>query len=903
MKTLIATLMLAFSAGACLAQPVVFEQRNDLLQPITGFTEYSDCVVDMNGDYLDDVVRVGGKGLFIDYQQADGSFIQRQFNFSLQSLPSWSICAGDLDNNTYNDLLFGHSSSVSFIKADSNALSYDEILMPDFVESQRSNMADINNDGWLDAFVCNESGENSPYRNLGNGIMIYDSTLTPTANTVGNYASIWTDYDNDGDIDLYISKCWESALPGDSVRTNLLYQNNGDGTYTETGAQAQMDDNAQTWSTAFEDFDNDGDFDAFIANHDFANRLMRNNGDGTFTDVIMSSGIDPLDLIGYETLTGDFNNDGNMDLFTDLTVNLYLGNGNMTFTGYSVPVIPGGIGDLNDDGFLDVMYRNQLWMNTGNDNHWVKINTVGIVSNHNGIGARIEVYGVWGRQVREVRSGVGYSPMNSLTTHVGIGQAVHIDSIIVRWPSGIVTTLRDLDVDTTYNIPENECVLPAIQLDVTDIIRICPWESIPLEGPVGYAAYQWSHGDTSRFTVIRNEGTYFLIATDSAGCISISDLVKVEVFDDIPPSITSDHSRRICEGDTIELTSSPGENYQWSTGEILMQTIQVSEGGTYSVSVDARCFDGQISSDGFEVIMLDAPPPVISDVQISPGDSILLIASGENIHWYDEEGMLINTGSSFHTPPLSSSTTYFIESHYTYPAMQQTGGKLNISGEGDLESQNGSLLFEAWEEFIIDSVTVYIPPGGPEGLRFIQLISEGNIIASASFQVHAGFNSLPLNFYVPVGQYSIISPQGNLFRNAGPLNYPYPIGDVGQITGSSNGDFYYYYFYDWRITKPSVECVSDRVPVNIIVSSNEVISETEFMKIFPNPVRELLFVKFDTPFYKWKYSLANSFGVEIAAGSVMDTNYMLDVSGIPAGIYILRLTGKDLLYSKKIIKL
>ena len=164
---------------------------------------------------------VGEKGVFIDYQKPDSSFFQSQFNFPVQSPPSWSICAGDLDHNRLNDLLFAHSSSVSFVKAIDNGSDYKEDLMPGIVESQRSTIADINNDGWLDAFVCHESGESVPYRNLGNGIMIPDSTLIETSDLVGNYAAIWTDYDNDGDIDLYISKCWESALPGEPVRLFL----------------------------------------------------------------------------------------------------------------------------------------------------------------------------------------------------------------------------------------------------------------------------------------------------------------------------------------------------------------------------------------------------------------------------------------------------------------------------------------------------------------------------------------------------------------------------------------------------------------------------------------------------------------------------------------------------------
>ena len=184
-----------------------------------------------------------------------------------------------------------------------------------------------------------------------------------------------------------------------------MYRNNGDGTFTEVGAQVGLDDNAQSWSTVFEDFDNDGDFDAFIVNHDFQNRLFRNNGNGTFTDIIAGSGINPNDLGAFENSSGDFNNDGYMDIYAEFINALYLGNGDLTFTGQDAPTKKGAIADLNNDGFLDLYHNNQLWLNDGNENHWLKVVPIGIQGNRNGIGVRVEIYGTWGKQIRELRSG------------------------------------------------------------------------------------------------------------------------------------------------------------------------------------------------------------------------------------------------------------------------------------------------------------------------------------------------------------------------------------------------------------------------------------------------------------------------------------------------------------------
>ena len=114
-----------------------------------------------------------------------------------------------------------------------------------------------------------------------------------------------------------------------------------------------MNDGAQSWSTAIEDFDNDGDMDFLVSNISDQNRFYKNNGDGTFTDIYASTGID-AQVGSWEIQAGDFNNDGLIDFLWQNNKELYLNNGNLTFTGYDLPFSEGGIGDLNNDGFLDV---------------------------------------------------------------------------------------------------------------------------------------------------------------------------------------------------------------------------------------------------------------------------------------------------------------------------------------------------------------------------------------------------------------------------------------------------------------------------------------------------------------------------------------------------------------------
>ncbi|MBL7985722.1 MAG: ASPIC/UnbV domain-containing protein [Flavobacteriales bacterium] len=180
-------------------------------------------------------------------------------------------------------------------------------------------------------------------------------------------------------------------------------------------------------------------------------KLMRNDGT-IFTDVTIGSGYDVFTGTSIEHAAHDFNNDGWIDIMSGNSI--MRNNGDMTFTQFVAGPGSGGIGDLNNDGFLDVQNNNVSWINSGNENHWVRINTVGTVSNSNGIGARIEIVTASGTQIREVRSGDGFRYMSSLMAHFGLGADEAIDQITVYWPSGIVNTIQSPAIDTVLTIVE-----------------------------------------------------------------------------------------------------------------------------------------------------------------------------------------------------------------------------------------------------------------------------------------------------------------------------------------------------------------------------------------------------------------------------------------------------------------
>ncbi|MEO0897772.1 MAG: FG-GAP-like repeat-containing protein [Bacteroidota bacterium] len=217
----------------------------------------------------------------------------------------------DYDNNGLLDIyvsdFLSNRPNILFRNMGDGEFDRIETALPGNGSTIGAGWCDYDNDGDMDLFAPNGNGEdNFLYRNNGNGRFVRVNT-GEIVNDGGNSAGCsWVDYDNDGDFDLYVTNSERQA--------NFLYQNNGDGTFTRITEGAIANDQDRSQGSTWGDFDNDGDLDLYVTNSsEETRRLYMNNGDGTFnSDVVEPVTRDGSFSLG--TATGDLDNDGDLDV-------------------------------------------------------------------------------------------------------------------------------------------------------------------------------------------------------------------------------------------------------------------------------------------------------------------------------------------------------------------------------------------------------------------------------------------------------------------------------------------------------------------------------------------------------------------------------------------------------------
>lgn len=916
---------------------------------LTDPTHYSGVAVtvnDVNNDGLDDIVILDdGKNLTIEYQQLNGvwtSYTGPQVtNEGGSGQSAWGMAVGDATNNGHSDVFAGTFSGYpDYAKANVNGTNYSVSDLPDYsLASQCVNLADMDADGDLDFFSCGDTGPSGIWENDGTGDFTYSGDdiipMTPTAGTPwgawdgsGNYGSVFTDYDLDGDLDFYISHCRQiNTTPDDPRLINQMFINDGNGNYTEDFTNAnQLRIGAQSWTTDFQDFDNDGDFDAFMTNHDVDNMLLE-NVNGVFTDIYAGSGLDMSVGTPIQGLMRDFDNDMYVDIIVTgsdntTTYAIYHNNGDNTFTRVDGVFGQSGMyslatGDLNHDGFLDVygsyanLYTNPsntpdaVWINDGNDNNWLAVDLEGTISNKSAIGAVVRMYGPWGIQVREVRSGESYGICNSLTSYFGLAQNTEIDSVVVDWPSsGIHQVVENPSPNQFLTIIENECVAPEAFITSNGPTVLCAGQTLDLMAPTGTNySYEWSTGEQTQQISISTTGTYMVRVTDAdagAACSSVSAGLVVEVSPDETPEVTVTGDLKFCEGGSVTLTSTNAAAYQWSNGLGTSQSAEVTESGSYSVTITGACDD--FTSASIDIEVLDAPAPSAIDVNLPTAGSANLFATGvgTDFYWYNQPtgGTAVGFGASYATPVVNATTSFWVEEVHNYPADVIDGGKIDTTYEdGSYHNSNGFyLIFDVYENMTLNSVKVYTDEAADRTVYIED--DNGTTIHSQLFTVPAGesrINFTNWNLSPGTGYRIRVQETGHGFwrdNNSLTVNFPYNIGNLVSITGANTGSpTYYYYFYDWEVEGEGFTCVSDRTEVVVSVGTVGVEEgELSSVVVYPNPTTEFVMVDLPSSVQgEVGLTLMDALGNLVYSKTILSGANQVDVSYLASGIYLLEL--------------
>ena len=429
------------------------------------------AVGDYNNDGFDDLyitcygpnhlLKNNGNGTFTDVTQTAGVDDKR-----------WSAGAAfvDYDNDGKLDLFV------------SNYVAFDFAHPPDFGKGRLCQYKGI-------PVQCGPRGlpgdGDSLYHNNGDGTFEDVTKKAGVADPDGYYGMgvICSDFDQDGLVDIFVAN---DSTP------NFLYHNNGDGTFKEIGftSGTAVNENGSeqgSMGVTVGDYDHDGRFDLFITNFDDDyNTLYHNDGPNAFTDVSYAAKVAAVSLpyVGWGTKFFDYDNDGWADLFvanghvypqipTYRQRNLvHHNNRDGTFTEVAAqlgaPFLEKGVGrgavfgDLDNDGDVDIVINNldgaaQVLRNEGgNAGNSLLVKTVGVKSNRDGIGARVKVVAGDLTQVDEVRSGDSYISQSDLRLHFGLEKKTKIDLIEVKWPSGAVDKITNINVNKILTIKEGQ---------------------------------------------------------------------------------------------------------------------------------------------------------------------------------------------------------------------------------------------------------------------------------------------------------------------------------------------------------------------------------------------------------------------------------------------------------------
>ncbi len=603
-------------------------------------------VADCNLDGLEDLTFANSTGSVVVYEQLPEGGFTLLHELSGSTQPQ-GVVWFDADGDDDLDLMVARRfAPLALFLRDGDELiesaAEQGIPVDDDWEARGLAVADYDNDGDLDVYVCmyhdgtTGLSENLLLQNDGEGYFTDVTAMAGVGNGIKHtFQGAWFDYDGDGDLDLWVINDRE-------IFPNALYENMGDGTFTDVGPQVGAAQMMFGMTATVGDPDNDGEYELFCTNvENLPNTILDKYG-ASYASVAPSWGLD-----GMQYSWGGCWIDVDGDLWSDLMVATYRFPNSLPYDNYYYHNVWQGTYfedvteeawpneqtqlycvaacDFNDDlapdmvGFGNMPYAQMLQNNTSDSeeaNGRLAVQLCGTSSNRWAIGAEIRVHAGGEVQLQLVSCGADYMTQQSWKRYFGLGQSAIVDSVVVDWPSGLHEVWYDIAVGSDLRLVEGSS-----QAALTVLGSACAGDSAWLQFPFEGAHWTMNGLQVDADSVMLTEsGTYVAECTWLDGLFSWSDTMEWEILP--PHSITVEWTAPDCAGepglfgwaaDSTLNVQFEGETFPnilapqaQLAGTVVLHTLHESDGCVESHSFDLP------EPDELE-LYIDYTPPLCHD--------------------------------------------------------------------------------------------------------------------------------------------------------------------------------------------------------------------------------------------------------------------------------------------------
>lgn len=611
-------------------------------------TDYGNGIsfYDINKDGWDDLSIGNGADEPIFLLNNQGTYTTANFNLQINPVGQvimllWSDYDNDGDSDLLTTQLYGplqlwnNDGNYNFTN-----VSADAGLDQGEYRFRGAAFADYDHDGFLDLYV-------SKYYALLNNTEVYyqgllyhnngDGTFSDVTSASGVllttraiFQPVFFDYNRDGWEDLYL-------VIDRNVWRNELFRNNGDGTFTNVSSITGGTPAIDAMSFTVDDFDNDSDFDFYIANGWPGNHLYRCKPDTTYENIAAMAGV-AVNLICWGSMWLDYDNNTWQDLFVGTTGSFFgsaqniffinnqdgtFSNGNVVtgIDGDLAPSFVSAMGDMNNDGYYDYVTNNNepfvtdFWRNSGGTNHYLSVSLQGTIANRDGIGTLIHCYAGNEHYVRYTHAGENFQGQNSSKEIFGLGTIEMIDSLVVEWNSGTTDRFYSFTPNRHVHIIEGSSGDTIVQIQYEEDLILCEGESLLLTA-TDSDNYTWNTGSDSSSVVAETHGTYTVSTTNQFGQIFQSSVtILADSFAAPDFSLTPITCAGSANGVIEIITNENFQSLQFNEVSDTSLNFENLSAGIYQINIlsNAGCtYEYQVS--------VEEPEPLVATLNTTPAN-------------------------------------------------------------------------------------------------------------------------------------------------------------------------------------------------------------------------------------------------------------------------------------------